>query len=302
MLDPIDSSSRQFLLGMDALNKRLDRAQQLVSSGKRIETASDSPDQIGELLQVRGEIAQNQQTQANLTSYKLEANIAANALDQASSVLDSVKSLTAVGLNGSLAPVLQANLVEQVENFMQDIVGIAATQVNGRYIFSGDSDGSAPYTLDLTQANGVSSYAGSSSTREAQHPDGSSFSIARTGQQVFDSPDAGGNVFGALANLRWALLANDSTAIQSALAGIQTAQDHVHTESVFYGMAQNRLSDATTAASGQDALLQSHLSSIQDADVTASILELQDAQFQRQATLSARAKVPPTSLFDYIRG
>ena len=301
MLDPIDSSSRQFLLGMDALNKRLDHAQQLVSSGKRIETASDSPDQIGELLQVRGDIAQNQQTQANLTSYKLEADMAANALGQTSSVLDNVKSLTAVGLNGSLAPDLEANLVQEVESAMQDIVGIAATQVNGRYIFSGDRDQSAPYTLDFTQANGVSSYAGSSSTREAQHPDGSSFSIAQTGQQIFDSSDAGGNVFGALANLRSALLANDSTAIQSALAGIQTAQDHVHTESVFYGMAQNRLSDATTAASGKDVLLQSHLSSIQDADVTASILELQDAQFQRQATLSARAKVPPTSLFDYIR-
>ena len=51
----------------------------------------------------------------------------------------------------------------------------------------------------------------------------------------------------------------------------------------------------------RDGQLQSHLSSIQDADITASILELQDAQFQRQAALSARAKVPPTSLFDYIK-
>ena len=49
-------------------------------------------------------------------------------------------------------------------------------------------------------------------------------------------------MFGALANLRQALLANDSGAIQNALAGIQTAQDHVHAEAVFYGMAQNRLS------------------------------------------------------------
>ena len=51
----------------------------------------------------------------------------------------------------------------------------------------------------------------------------------------------------------------------------------------------------------RDGQLQSQLSSIQDADITASILELQDAQFQRQAAFSARAKVPPTSLFDYIR-
>ena len=242
MLDPIDSSSHQFLLAMDGLNKRLDRAQQQVSSGKRIETASDSPDQISELLQVRSDIAQNQQIQTNLTSYKLETDTAANALDQASSVLDSVKSLTSIGLNGSLAPAMQANLVQEVEGFMQDMVGIAATQVNGRYIFSGDSDQTAPYALDLTQANGVSSYAGSSTTRKAQNPDGSSFAISKTGQESSTAPTAGENVFGALANLRQALLANNSAVIQNALAGIQSAQDHVHTEAVFYGMAQNRIS------------------------------------------------------------
>src|SRR5947209_1745928 len=118
MLDPIDSSSHQFLLAMDALNKRLERAQQQVSSGKRIQTASDSPDQVGEMLQLRSNIAQNQQIQTNLTSYKLETDTAANALTQASSVLDSVKSLTSTGLNGSLDPAMQANLVQEVESSM----------------------------------------------------------------------------------------------------------------------------------------------------------------------------------------
>jgi flagellar hook-associated protein 3 FlgL len=301
MLDPIDSSSHQFLLAMDSLNKRLDRAQQQVSSGKRIQTASDSPDQVGEMLQLRSNIAQNQQIQTNLTSYKLETDTAANALDQASSVLDRVKSLTSTGLNGSLAPAMRTNLVQEVESFMQDLTGIAATQVNGRYIFSGDSDQAAPYALDLTQVNGVTSYAGSSTTRTAQNPDGSSFAISKTAQDIFDSPNAGENVFGALANLRQALLANNSGLIQNALAGIQTAQDHVHAEAVFYGMAQNRITKAADDATTRDGQFQAQLSSIQDADITASILELQDAQFQRQAALSARAKVPPTSLFDYIK-
>ena len=100
MLDPINSSASAFLLALDQLNTRLDRAQRQVSSGKRIETASDSPDQVGELLAVRGDIAQNQPIQANLASYKLETDVAANALDQASSLLDSAKSLISIGLNG----------------------------------------------------------------------------------------------------------------------------------------------------------------------------------------------------------
>src|SRR5215472_9907173 len=148
MLDPIDSSSHAFLLAMDQLNKRLDRAQRQVSSGKRIQTASDAPDQVAELLSVRGEIAQNQQIQTDLASYKLETDVAANALEQASRVLDSVKSLTSIGLDGSLSAAMQTNLAQEIQGFMQDMVGIANTQVNGRYIFSGDADQTAPYTLD----------------------------------------------------------------------------------------------------------------------------------------------------------
>jgi flagellar hook-associated protein 3 FlgL len=300
MLDSIDASSQQFLSAMENLNKRLERAQREVSSGKKIETASDAPDQISELLTVRSDIAQNQQIRDNLASYGLEESVASNALQQASGVLDSVKSAAAVAISGSPTPEMQNNLVQEIESYMQDMVGIAGTKVNGRYIFSGDSDQSAPYTLDLTRANGVSGYAGTATTRQAEHPDGSSFALSKTGQEVFDSATPGESVFAALAGLRQALLANNPAGVQNALASLQTAQDHLQSEAVFYGAAQNRITQATDYATNKDNQLQTRLSAIQDADVTAAILELQDAQFQRQAALSARAKVPPTSLFDYL--
>ena len=301
MLESVDSSSRQFLIAGERLTERIDRAQRQISSGKRIETASDAPDQVGELLQVRSAIAENQQTQSNLAAYKLEEDVAANALDQATSVIESVKSLTSIALNGNLSPAMQANLIEQVQSFMQDMVGVANTQVNGRYVFSGDADQSAPYQLDLTQPNGITAYAGSASTRQARHPDGSSFAIARTAPEIFDSPTAGDSVFGGMSRLLEALIANDSTQVQNALSNLQTAEDHLHTQAAFYGMAQNRIGQANDYATNRDTQLQTQLSAIQDADVTAAILELQDAQFQRQAALSARARVPPTSLFDYLK-
>jgi flagellar hook-associated protein 3 FlgL len=301
MLESVDSSARQFLLANERLSGRLERAQRQVSSGKRIETASDAPDQIGELLQVRSAIAENRQLRDNLAAYKLEEDVAANALEQASAALDSVKSLTSIGMNGSLSPAMQANLLQQLQSFMQEMVGIAATQVNGRFVFSGDSDMAPPFTLDLSLPNGISAYAGAASTRRVQHPDGSSFAIAHTAAEIFDSPNPGEGVFAALAVLRQALIDNSSAEMQSALAGLQAAQDHLHTQAAFYGMAQKRISQATDAAANKDTQLQTHLSSIEDADVTAAILELQDAQFQRQAALSSRAQIPPTSLFDYLK-
>jgi flagellar hook-associated protein 3 FlgL len=301
MIDSIDSSSQQFLYALDRLNRKLDRDQQQISSGKRILNASDAPDQIGELLRVRSAIAQNDEIKDNLATYKLEEDVAGNAVDQANSVLESLKSLSSLSLSGSLTTDMQTSLINQVESYIQDMVGIANTQVNGRYVFSGDSDQTPAYAVDLTQPNAVTAYAGSSTTRTAQHPDGSSFALSRTAAEIFDSPNSGESVFGALASFRQALIANNTSAIQTALAGVQTAQEHLRSEEVFYGLAQSRISQATDSATKKDNQLQTQLGSIEDADITTSILDLQSAEFQREAAFSARSKVPQTSLFDYMK-
>ena len=156
MIHGVDPSGEQFLLDMQSLDKRIERVQRQISSGLRIQSASDDPDQISNLLRTRAEMAQNNQIRNDLKSYKLEADIASDALTRANQVLEKVKALNAQGVTGALDAAATASLVEQVEGFMQEMTGIAATKVNGRYIFSGDKDQTAPYTIDYTQPNGVS--------------------------------------------------------------------------------------------------------------------------------------------------
>jgi flagellar hook-associated protein 3 FlgL len=300
MIRSVDSSAEQFLLGMDRLNKRIEKAQRDVSSGRRILAASDDPDQISRLMQTRAELAQNQQVRTNLGSFKLEEDVAANALESATAVLEKVKSLTSFGINGTLSAEMRTTMIQQVENYMQDMVAIANTEVNGRYIFGGDSDQTAPYQIDFTQVVPVSAYGGSASTRLAMHPDGSRFAISRTGQEIFDNPNANQNVFQALDNLRLGLVNNDSAGIDSAMAQVQSAEEHLTSQSLFYGTVQSRISAAMDSAETRDVRLKSDLGQIQDADLTASIVELKDLQFQRDVTLSSRAKLPRSSLFDYL--
>jgi flagellar hook-associated protein 3 FlgL len=296
----IDSSAEQFLIGIDRIGQRLDRVQRQISSGRRIETASDDPDQIGNLLRTRAELAQDDQVRNDLGSHKLEADLAADALTRTSQLLERVKSLSAWGITGPLDPSTTASLLAQVDGFMQEMVGIAGTTVNGRRIFSGDADQTAPYTLDPTQPNGFSIYAGSSTTRMAMHPDGTLFPVSQTADELFDSPVPGESVFGAIANLRQGIATADTTLIQDALDSVQSATDHIRTSAVFYGRVQSRISTATDYAGQNDVRLRDQLSSIQDVDMTAAIVELKDLQFNRDASLAARARVPNTSLFDYL--
>jgi flagellar hook-associated protein 3 FlgL len=172
--------------------------------------------------------------------------------------------------------------------------------VEGRYIFSGDSDQTAPYSIDLTQTNPVSAYQGTAATREIQGADGSQFAVSLTAQDIFDSPNAQQNVFTSINNLRVALLNNDSSGINSALADVQTSDAFINQQLAFYGTVQDRLTSASNYAQNYDTQLQTQISGIQDANEAQAITQMTEAQTQEQAALESRAQIPKQTLFDYL--
>jgi flagellin-like hook-associated protein FlgL len=172
--------------------------------------------------------------------------------------------------------------------------------VEGRYIFSGDTDQRAPYTVDLTQASPVSAYQGSASTRVAQHPNGTTFPVALTAQTIFDSSDPSTNVFVAIEGMRTALANNDSAAIQTSMDGLSKVSQYMNQQLAFYGTTQNKISEATDYGSTLQTQLQTQISNLQDADMTAAIQELTLGQTQQQAALESKAQMPRTTLFNFL--
>lgn len=300
MLNSIASSNELFL---DSLNKnslRMQRAQQEISTGKRLVNVSDDPDQVSALLQAQAELASNQTITGNLGRVKLEVDNGEQALQSAVAVMERVRTLGSQGVTGTASPQTRQALAGEIGSLLEQLGGISRTQVEGRYIFSGDSDQAPPYTIDLTQANPVSGYGGSPATRQIQHPNGTRFSVARTAQQIFDAPAASDNVFYSVSNLRQALLNNDDAAIKSAFSDIGTSLDYLNGQLTFYGTAQNKVQEATDMAQQRQVQLNTRLSVIQDADLTQAITEFQQAAAQQQVSLESRAKMPRSTLFDYL--
>ena len=108
-------------------------------------------------------------------------------------------------------------------SILQQLVSTANTTVQGRYVFSGDADQTAPYSIDLTQSSPVSAYQGTATTRQIQGPDGTAFPMALTAQQIFDSSNAQTNVFASITSLMQGLQNNDDTAISSAMSRRQSS-------------------------------------------------------------------------------
>jgi flagellar hook-associated protein 3 FlgL len=300
MISFLNASAQSFLAGVDQIQQRAQNAQQELTTGLKVNTVSDAPDQIANLWQTRSNLDQVQQINSNLGRVQTEVNTAQGVLQSTVTLVERAQTLGAQGANGTTTAETRQNLANELGSVLQELVSSANTTVEGRYIFSGDSDQQAPYSIDLTQSSPVSVYQGSSDTRQVQSPDGSLFPVGLTAQQIFDSSNSQQNVFESINNLRQALLNNDSAAALSAVGDVQTAGTYLNQQLAYYGTVQDRVSSGLDFGQNYQTQLQSQLSGIQDADETQSITELTQAQTQLQAALVSRAQLPQKSLFDYL--
>lgn len=302
MLTNLDPGNSQFLSTVNSIHKRMERAQNQLSSGRKVNTVSDDPDQISSLLTARASLESSKQISSNLGRVQTEVNAAEKGLQQASKAFERARVLGAQGATSTADGDSRATLAIEIEGILDQLVGISRTTVEGRYIFSGDQDQSAPYSIDVTQAIPISAYAGgSTSTREIQHPNGSRFIVSKTAQEIFDATNPADNVFTTLTALRDALKTSDQTGIRTALDTATTAGAHLERQLAYYGTRQNRVTEAIDFGKKHEQDLTAQIGDIENADVVEAILELQQGQTQLQAALQSRGQLRRQSLFDFLR-
>ena len=298
----LNPTTQRFLAN---LGRRLTNAQREISSGKRIGSASDAPDQIGELLQLRADLARNTQIGFNLGRAKTEVDAGENSLQSAVTLVERVLTLADQASTSTASASTMQNVAGEVEGIQQQLLSISQTAVEGKYIFSGDLSQSQQYELDATSPTGVSRLFTTGATRRLEDPAGGTFALGLTAQDIFDARNADdspatGNLFAGVGRLLTALGSLDVNGVMAAASELRDAHDHLNNQLAAYGAMQNRIQNATDYAGKRGVELQTEISQKEDADAPAAISELMQAITAQQATLQAQAKMPRTSLFDFL--
>ena len=304
MTPSINPQSEIFLSNLQQIENRMSTAEQQLSSGLRVSVASDDPDEISSILQLRAQIAGVQQTQQNVSDMTSQVNSGENAIQQAIQVLDTATSLATEAAGSTSNASQRQDEIPQVQGLLQQLLSLSQTAVNGQYIFGGALSGQPQYTL-AANGNSVQQMTQPGPPGQIQDANGLPISIGLTAQQIFDDQDANGNptaasAFAAVTGLLTALQNDDGQGILTAVTNIQTASAHLNDESSFYGAAQNDLTAAGNSASQALIQLQQQLSNEQDADAAQSSLDLTTATTAEQAAMSAQAMLKPQSLFNYL--
>ncbi len=187
MLSGILSQNESFLAGLNNIENRIAKTNQEITSGIRVNKASDDPGAVSSILSYQGQIDQITQVQSNLTVAASDASAADNALQTATTVLDNIASLGSEGLSQNQTASSRTILANQIQALQQQLVSIANASVGGKYIFGGDSSSIAPYTFDLSSPNGVISNGSAAATKVITDPNGSTRLSGLTASQIFDT-------------------------------------------------------------------------------------------------------------------
>lgn len=194
------STQTLYAQSMRSLNQQqadLSHVGQQIASGQRVMRPSDDPQAASRAVQVS-------QAQAITSQYTDSRVSARNALSMEESVLNSVgdavtsaKTLMLEAANGTLTDADRASIASQLQGIYQTVIGQAnATDGNGRYLFGGYQDKSAPFVKD---ASGNVQYVGDSNTRQQQIDASRLMSVDDNGVTVFQSAQ-GASGFMAVAN------------------------------------------------------------------------------------------------------
>lgn len=194
------STSWQFQQSLSTmLNQQsaLANTQNQVTTGKRINVASDDPTGAAQALSLNHILASNAQYTSNIDAANTRLTTEGGALDSVTSLLDRARTLALNGINGSLSPSDRQNMATELTQIRDQLVQLAnTTDTNGAALFAGTSTTTAPFTQN---ADGTVTYNGNDGQLNTAVGSSLQVPIGDAGSTVFMNLPAGNGSFVASA-------------------------------------------------------------------------------------------------------
>jgi len=193
------------LNAMSAADQAEQTALLQLTTGKRVNVASDDPSAAAREVAISSQSGDCDQFLRSISSISSELQTADSALNSGVTALQRAISLGVEGANGTMSQQDRAALASEVQSISQQMLSVANLSYNGKYVFAGTADSQPPY---VAAAGGIV-YQGNDSVNQVEIEAGQTIAVNQPGSQLFSA--AGANVFHALSDLATALQSSSST-------------------------------------------------------------------------------------------
>jgi flagellar hook-associated protein 3 FlgL len=279
---------------------RMDRIQQELATGKKIQRASDDPAGSALALQHRKNIAFEGQMRRNIDGGLAFMNVTESALDGATQALQRARELTIQASNDTLSPEQRSAVALEIGQLIEQVGQMANTKFGDAYVFSGHQTDTAAYTLDV--GAGTVTYNGDDSARMRRISHNDQAAVNLPGSAAFGDGGSPAAIFEMMLALKADLEGSATAPAIGAYVGqFDAALDRVLNARAEIGSRINRFETALSHSELTNINLQELRSDIEEIDLASSIIELTGTQASLEAALAAIGRTNGMTLLNFLR-
>lgn len=279
---------------------KLDRLQELTSSGTAVNRPSDDPINTRLLLDIVDKVKSTDQYSSNITKSEIWQKFTNTALTGMSDTLQQARTLAGTISDGISDASFINGVVSQLQALKQQMIDMGNTQMGDQYIFGGADNsmppfsGTAPYYAG--DESSINIEIGNNASPMAINIPGNQVLTASTSSQIYGSVD----ILKTFDDLISAVQVNDVTGIRASSLDLESGAKLLFNAITDVGSRLTRLDSFTRMNENTRNTLMTVYSNTQTVDYAKLGVELSQQQIAFEASLSATAKLSKLSLLDYM--
>lgn len=291
---------RDQISALQATATAMSRAQQQLTTGRRIAVASDDPVGARDVMAMDGRLRAITQYRRGLDAAKARIALQDNVTTSMSTLLTRAQELTVAAATDTVGPSGRQAMAQEAEAIFRELVALSNTTVEGEYLFGGQRVTEEPFTATGTGATLGYATTGAAGARPVEIDAGRTLVPTDDGATLF--LDTG--VLTALRDLAVELHAPATAGhdqLRAVGRSLASAFDRVQER---IGALGARAGTVDLVAANLDAFegsLQAFRSQGVDIDLERAAVELVSRQNAYQSALFASSKLLGLNLSDYLR-
>lgn len=296
---------------------RLDKINELISSGSNINRPSNDPINTRVLLDIGDKVKATDQYISNIKKSSTWQQFANTALTSMSDTMQQAQSLTNSISDGITDPAFRNSVVLQLQDLKQQMIDMGNTQMGDQYIFGGANNATPPFTTSPTQLPppalqnpAFTFYTGDESKIKIEIGNNAApMQMNIPGNQILTANTAASQPYGTtnilqtFDDLIYAVQANDvngATGIKASAKTLETGAKQIFNAVTNVGSRLTRLDSFTKMNENTRNTLMMVYSNTQNVDYAKLGVEMTQQQTAFQASLSSTAKISQLSLLNYL--
>lgn len=270
-----------------------------INTGKKISRPSDDPVIVMKGMGYRTEVTEDDQYRRNTSEIWNWMDHTDDALDKATKAMQRIEELAVQAANDTYDKDEREAIAKEVEQLQRQLVEIANTNVNGKYIFNGTDTNLKPVEVDeegnviVTDTDGRNQYVNIEVSK------GITFDVNMDPDKMFNK-----ELFSNIDDFISALKSDDSNQqdeINSALENLRKGTTDIVNTRAELGAKMNRLELIEDRLSHQEIIAKDTMMKNEGVDFEEAVMNLLTQEVIHRAALSAGSKIIQPSLVDFLR-